>query len=67
MKNWPISKEKIEAAIKLIEEKSVYRCQTLCDDGSAMFTSTNGMPTMRWTAKEIVELAEIVKNKPEGI
>ena len=60
------TKDKIEEAIKLIEEKSVYRCQARCDDGSAMFTSTNGMPTTRWTKKQIVKLAETMKDKPEG-
>ena len=57
--------EAIDRAIKIIEEKSVYRCQARCDDGSGMFNSTNGMPTERWTAKKIIDLAAIMKNKPE--
>lgn len=60
-----VKMEDVNEAIKMIEEKSVYRCQARCDDGSGMFTSTNGMPTTRWTAKKIIELAEIMKNKPE--
>ena len=57
----------VEKAIKIIETKSCFRVQAQCDDGSAFFTSTNGMPTTRWTAKKIIELAEIMKHKPEGM
>lgn len=57
----------IEKAIEIIESKSVFRMSALCDDGSAFFTSTNGMPLTRWTKKKILELAEIMKTKPEMI
>ena len=57
--------EKIDEAIKIIEEKSVFRVQAKCEDGSCMFTSTNGMPTERWTKGKIIKLAEVMKNKPE--
>lgn len=59
-----VDMEAIDETIKIIEEKSVYRCTARCDDGSGMFVSTNGMPTTRWTAKKIKDLAEIMKNKP---
>lgn len=60
-------KMNIDEAIKIIEEKSVYRCTAKCDDGSAFFVSTNGMPQTLWTQKQILELAEIMKNKPKGL
>lgn len=57
----------VDEAIQIIEEKSVYRLQAADTDGGGMFTSTNGMPTTHWTKKKILKLAEIMKNKPEGM
>ena len=62
-----IKDKDIVNAIAMIEEKSVYRCTARCDDGSAFFVSTNGMPQTLWSAKQIIELAKIMKDKPAGL
>jgi len=49
--------------IKTIEKNTVYRLQAMCDDGSAFFTSTNGMPTTLFTKKQIKDLAQLRKPK----
>lgn len=60
-----------DEAIEIIESKSVYRLQARVDESNGkiggMFNSTNGMPTTRWTNKQVMDLAAIVKNKPEGM
>lgn len=51
----------LDEAIAYIEENTVYRVQAVCDDGSALFTSTNGMPTTRFTRKQIDGIVSATK------
>jgi len=58
--------KEIEKAIKLIEEKTVYRNTTLTDK-SGFFIATNNPDgdVWEWPYKKILELAEIIKDKPK--
>ena len=61
----PEKKRILTKAIDIIEKKSVYRVTATCDDGSAFFTSINGMPQTNWKPKQIFALANLMKNRPD--
>ena len=58
----------INKAIEIIEKNTVYK-HTALTDKTGFFIATNNPngDVWEWTYKKIIELAEIVKNKPKGI